>query len=141
MSFSSKRSPHSGQNFGGFVGSGGTQPHLSHLYLGAAAGLGFPQFEQNLVVFVEPHSQVHETGSTFAGADPPFFAPQFEQKLVVLEAPQLEHTHVSGGAGFFVPQPEQKLFVMGFAALQDGHVHVAVLAPPAGAPPGGVGCC
>ena len=31
MSFASNGSPHSGQNFGGLVGSSGSQPHLSHL--------------------------------------------------------------------------------------------------------------
>ena len=31
MSLSSKMSPHSGQNLGGFLGSSGSQPHLSHL--------------------------------------------------------------------------------------------------------------
>ena len=30
MSFASKISPHSGQNFGGFFGSSGSHPHLSH---------------------------------------------------------------------------------------------------------------
>ena len=38
-------SPHSGQNFGGFVGSSGSQPHLSHLYSGAP--VGFAERVQN----------------------------------------------------------------------------------------------
>ncbi len=59
------------------------------------------------------------------GLASPFFAPQFEQKFVVFEAPQLEHTQLSGGAGFFAPQPEQKLAVSALTALQAGHFQPA----------------
>ena len=51
MSPSSKTSPHSGQNFGGLDGSAGSHPHLSHLYRGTTAGLGFPHSMQNLPGF------------------------------------------------------------------------------------------
>ena len=39
---SSKGSPHSGQNLGGWAGSSGSQPHLSHLYWGTPAGFFRP---------------------------------------------------------------------------------------------------
>ena len=32
------------QNFGGCVGSSGSQPHLSHRYIGTPAGFFAPQF-------------------------------------------------------------------------------------------------
>lgn len=44
-------SPHSGQNFGGLVGSSGSQPHLSHLNFFTAAGRGLPHSAQNLPLF------------------------------------------------------------------------------------------
>ena len=66
-SLSSKTSPHSGQNFGGCVGSAGSQPHLSHRYNGAPAGFGFPHSIQNLPLFLAPQLQVHEPGSSGFG--------------------------------------------------------------------------
>ena len=48
ISLSSKISPHSGQNFGGFAGSAGVQPHLSHLYCRAPDGFLAPHSVQNL---------------------------------------------------------------------------------------------
>ena len=47
-------SPHSGQNFGGCVGSAGVQPHLSHLYWSAPAGFFAPHSMQNLPWFFVP---------------------------------------------------------------------------------------
>ena len=109
---------------------------MSHLYFLGAVGFGFPQFEQNFEVLVEPHSQVQLRSAAAAGVDPPFFAPQLEQKLVVFSAPQLGHFQLAGGAGFFVPQLEQKLVVL--LVPQEGQVQ-----PPAvgAAPPWGpIGC-
>ncbi len=54
-------SPHSGQNFGGWVGSSGSQPHLSHLYFGVPAGFFVPHSAQNLPLFSLPH----EAGKAF----------------------------------------------------------------------------
>ena len=51
ISPSSNISPHSGQNFGGFAGSCGSHPHLSHLYCKIPAGFFIPQLEQNFPVF------------------------------------------------------------------------------------------
>ena len=62
----SKGSPHSGQNFGGLVGSSGTQPHSLHLYCFTAAGLGFPHSEQNLPLLTAPQLQV-QVSSTGLG--------------------------------------------------------------------------
>ena len=43
-SFSSKGSPHCGQNFGASDGSCGVQPHLLQRYLAGASGFFAPQF-------------------------------------------------------------------------------------------------
>ena len=70
----SNMSPHSGQNFGGFLGSSGSQPHLLHLQVGTPAGFGLPQFRQNLPLLTVSHEQVQpsDTGCSF---------PQFMQNL------------------------------------------------------------
>ena len=58
VSFSLNGSPQFGQNFGGLVGSSGSQPHLSQRYRGFIAGFGEPQLVQNLPVFTAPQEQV-----------------------------------------------------------------------------------
>ena len=79
MSPSSNGSPHSGQNFGGWVGSSGSQSHLSHLYFGVPAGRGLPHSAQNLPLFTAPHVHVQPSA---AGAG--FGWPQLPQNLPVL---------------------------------------------------------
>ena len=89
MSPVSKGSPHSGQNLGGCLGSSGSQPHLSHLYCGAAAGLGLPHSAQNLPLFTAPQEQVQPSA---AGLGSGFFAPHSGQNLPVAVVPQAQ-TH------------------------------------------------
>lgn len=84
MSLSLKGSPHSGQNFGGFLGSSGSQPHLSQRYKGAAAGLGLPHSEQKRPLFTAPHLQVQPTCTSG------FLAPHSIQNFPVFTAPQLQ---------------------------------------------------
>ena len=72
-------SPHSGQNLGGFMGSSGSHPHLSHLYKGAPSGFFAPQLEQNLPWFTVPHEHVQPASSGF-------FAPHSAQNLPVFAA-------------------------------------------------------
>ena len=89
MSSSPKGSPHSGQNFGGLVGSAGSHPHLSHLYCGAPAGFLVPQLEQNFPLFCVPHEHVQ---------DPPaagFGFPHSGQNFPVAFAP---HEHFQESA-------------------------------------------
>ena len=82
MSPPSKGSPHSGQNFGGCVGSAGSQPHLSHLYCGTPAGFFAPHSEQNLPLFTAPQEHVQ----VFAAAGSGFFVPQEEQSTAAVAA-------------------------------------------------------
>ena len=82
----SNGSPHSGQNFGGLVGSFGSQPHLSHLYF-IVPGFFAPHSEQNLPVLTAPQEQVHLPSSGF-------FAPHSGQNLPLAEAPHFGHFHV-----------------------------------------------
>ena len=91
VSFSLNGSPQFGQNFGGLVGSSGSQPHLSQRYRGFIAGLGEPQLVQNLPVFTAPQEQVQLAFAAGAGG---FFAPHSGQKLPETIAPQ-EHFHWS----------------------------------------------
>ena len=87
LSLSSNISPHSGQNFGGFAGSAGVQPHLLHLYLITAAGRFAPHSEQNLPLFTAPQEHVQ----VFAAAGSGFFVPQEEQNLPVDTVPHCGH--------------------------------------------------
>lgn len=91
MSSSPNLSPHSGQNLGGFLGSSGIQPHLSHRYWGAPAGFRAPHSEQNFPWFTAPQEQVQPA----AGSG--FLAPHSGQNLPVTVAPQL-HLQPSAGA-------------------------------------------
>ena len=70
-------SPHSGQNFGGLVGSSGSQPHLSHLNFFTAAGRGLPHSAQNLPLFTAPHVHVQLSSAGLGW-------PQLPQNLPVL---------------------------------------------------------
>ena len=100
MSLSSKRSPHSGQNFGGLVGSAGTQPHLSQRkFIGFLA----PHSGQNLPLFTAPQEQVQLSSAGF-------FAPHSGQNLPVAVAPQAHfQAPCCSGSGFFAPQFGQNL--------------------------------
>ena len=106
-SLSSKGSPHSGQNLGGCAGSAGSQPHLSHLYLGVPAGFGFPHSEQKRPLFTAP--QLHFQPSAAAGRG----LPHSGQNLPVTVAPQLQvQLSAAGfGSGFLLPHSGQKLQV------------------------------
>ena len=92
-SSSLKGSPHSGQNFGGLVGSSGTQPHLSHLYLRTAAGLAFPHSTQNFPLLTAPQEQV-QLPLGAAG----FGFPHSGQNFPVAVVPQEAHTQLSAAA-------------------------------------------
>ena len=95
MSPSSNGAPHSGQNFGGWVGSSGSQPHLSHLYFGVPAGFGRPHSEQNLPLFTAPHTHVQPSGVAGRGR------PQLPQNLPVLPVWPQAHVQLpaAGAAG------------------------------------------
>ena len=104
-------SPHSGQNFGGCLGSSGSQPHLSHLYRGSASGFFAPHSGQNLPLLTAP--QEH-TQPFCAGAASGFFAPHSGQNLPVTTFPQA-HCQLSAagfGSGFLLPQFGQKFPVI-----------------------------
>ena len=110
MSPSSKGSPHSGQNLGGWVGSAGSQPHLSHLYCGTPAGFFAPHSAQNLPLFTAPQAQTQP--SAWASG---FFVPHSGQNFPVAEAPHCGHFQPSPagfGSGFLLPQLGQKLPVI-----------------------------
>ena len=90
ISPSSKGSPHSGQNLGRWVGSDGSQPHLSHLYWGTPAGFFAPHSVQNLPLLAVPHAgQVQ----LFAGSG--LFAPHSGQNYPTAFAPQFGHVQLS----------------------------------------------
>ena len=104
---SSKGSPHSGQNLGGWAGSSGSQPHLSHLYWGTPAGFFAPHSAQNFPLFTAPQEQVQPSA---AGRG----LPHSGQNFPVTAAPQV-HCQLSAaglGSGFLLPQLGQKLPVM-----------------------------
>ena len=102
MSALSKGSPHSGQNFGGFFGSAGSQPHLSHLYNGASAGFFCPHSLQNLPLFFAPQEQVQKLDCS-AGLGLPHSLQNFP---VLPAAPQLQ---VQPALGFLLPHSVQNL--------------------------------
>ena len=84
MSPSSNGSPHSGQNLGGFAGSSGSHPHLSHLYCKASAGFGLPHSEQNFPLLTAPQVQVQPPAAGFG-------APHSVQNFPVFPAfPQVQ---------------------------------------------------
>jgi hypothetical protein len=84
MSPSSKGSPHSGQNLGGFAGSSGSHPHLSHLYSGTPAGFGLPHSEQNFPLLTAPQAQIQPSAAGFG-------APHSVQNFPVFPAfPQVQ---------------------------------------------------
>ena len=85
-------SPHSGQNFGGWVGSSGSQPHLSHLYFGVPAGFFVPHSAQNLPLFSLP--QVGQVQPAASG----FFAPHSGQNLPVAVLPHCGQVQAPAGA-------------------------------------------
>ena len=85
-------SPHSGQNFGGWVGSSGSQPHLSHLYFGVPAGFFVPHSAQNLPLFSLP--QVGQVQPSASG----FFAPHSGQNLPVAVLPHCGQIQAPAGA-------------------------------------------
>ena len=95
LSLSSKISPHSGQNLGGWCGSGGSQPHLSHLNSGAPSGFLLPHSAQNLPLFTAPQLQVQPSS---AGLSSGFLLPQLAQNLPVLVVPQLQVQASAAGA-------------------------------------------
>ena len=93
-------SPHSGQNLGGLLGSGATQPHLSHLIMvGAAAVLGLPQLAQNLPVLVVPQVQVQPPAGLGSGLG----LPQLAQNLPWLVVPQAQVQPPAAGAAAPMP--------------------------------------
>ena len=92
-SLSSKGSPHSGQNLGGWAGSSGSQPHLSHLYLGVPAGLGLPHSEQKRPLFTAPQLQVQPSAAAGRGL------PHSGQNFPVTVAPQLQVQLSAAGFG------------------------------------------
>ena len=84
ISPASNGSPHSGQNFGAFVGSACSHPHLSHLYCGTPSGFFAPHSEQNLPLLTAPQAHFQPADSTGFGL------PHSGQNLPVAVAPQ-EH--------------------------------------------------
>ena len=129
MSPSSKGSPHSGQNLGGWAGSSGSQPHLSHLYCGTPAGLGLPHSAQNFPLFTAPQEQVQPFVSAGLGF------PHSGQNFPVAVAPQ-EQVQLSPaglGTGLGAPHPAQNLPV--FPVCPQEHAH------PSMAGAAGAGCC
>lgn len=141
LSLSSKISPHSGQNLGGWCGSGGSQPHLSHLNSGAPSGFLLPHSAQNLPLFTAPQLQVQPSS---AGLSSGFLLPQLAQNLPVLVVPQLQVQLPSAGfgSGFLPPQLAQNLPVLVVPQLQvQASAAGAAAAGAAGAAGGGVGGC
>jgi hypothetical protein len=90
MSPSSKGSPHSGQNFGGLVGSSGSKPHLLHLYLAVPSGFLEPQLEQNFPLLEAPQEQIQAPSSSG------FLEPHSGQNLPVATAPQAHFQPFAG---------------------------------------------
>lgn len=123
ISPSLKGSPHSAQNLGGLNGSAGSQPHLSHRYRGAPAGLGLPHSAQNLPLFTAPQEQVQPAASAGLGL------PHSAQNFPVLEAPQ-EQVHEPAGAGLDLPQLAQKLPVLVLPQEQVHEPAAGAEAPP-----------
>lgn len=123
-------SPHSGQNLGGLLGSGATQPHLSHLIMvGAAAVLGLPQLAQNLPVLVVPQLHTQPAGACSAGLG----LPQLAQNLPVLVVPQVQVQPPAGlGSGLGLPQLAQNLpwLVVPQAQVQPPAAGAAAPMPP-----------
>ena len=106
MSPSSKGSPHSGQNFGGWAGSSGSHPHLSHLYWGTPAGFLAPHSGQNLPLFTAPQVQVQPSS---AGLGEPHSGQNFPDATL----PQVHFQLPTGkGTGLGEPQLWQNLPVL-----------------------------
>ena len=131
---SSKGSPHSGQNLGGWAGSSGSQPHLSHLYCGTPAGFGLPHSAQNFPLFTAPQLHVQP----FA-CDSGFLVPHSGQNFPVAVAPHCGHFQLSAagfGSGFLLPQFGQNFPVIPLCPHAQFHPAAA-----AGAGAGCAACC
>lgn len=116
---SSNGSPHSGQNFGGCVGSAGSQPHLSHLYCGTPAGFGLPHSEQNFPLFTAPQLHVQPSICTSG-----FFVPHSGQNFPITSAPHCGHFQLPAagfGSGFLLPQFGQKFPVIPLCPHAQSH--------------------
>ena len=119
-------SPHSGQNFGGFAGSAGVQPHLLHLYLITAAGRFAPHSEQNLPVLCAPQVQTQPLSAGRA-------VPHSGQNLPVAVFPHSGQTQLSAGfaSGFLAPHSGQNFPVTVFP--QPGQIQLSAAGACAGA--------
>ena len=128
MSPSSKGSPHSGQNLGGLLPLGGSQPQLSQRYWGTPAGFFAPHSGQNLPVFTAPQTQTQPSSSGF-------FVPHTGQNYPLACAPHLGHFQLPAafGSGFFAPHSGQNFPV---AVAPQAHFQ-----PLAAGADTGVVCC
>ena len=122
LSSSLNISPHSGQNLGGFEGSDGSQPHLSHLYFGESSGLGEPHSEQNFPLFTFPHEHFQPI-SVPDGIG----APHSEQNFPIFTLPHL-HVQDTVAEGFALPQFLQNLPVF---SVPHEHFHASAEADAA----------
>lgn len=109
---SSKGSPHSGQNLGGWAMSLGSQPHLSQRYWGTPAGFFAPHSVQNLPLFIVPQEQFQPSAWTGLGA------PHSAQNFPLLPAqPQLQIQPSADGAWLTAPEGWPAWFVCCWAAF------------------------